>query len=669
MASRFLQKVAFIAVVTTFVCSAALAGQARLINVSSPDGKNALMVECSGGSITWTVTRAGRKIVDPSAVKITLAGKGELTKGVQLLDVKEDRIDETFDLSWGKCRTVRNRCSRARLHLKSGSSILWDLELRAYDDGVAFRYGLPEQPLLGEFVLAGEATEYRLSGDPSVLFTTAPSFTTPHERPYEKMVYSKLPARTLIDMPMLAEWPDGVSAAVTEARLRNFGGMYIESTGDAESPVLSARLSPLPSKPDACVVGKTPHFSPWRVVLLADKAGRHIESNLLICLNDPPKGDFSWVEPGKTTWHWWNGTAEKGLPFPCGMNYETHKYYIDFCARHGITYHSVVADDRPWYVQTHASFGPDPNTDLLRPRPELELPKILEYAKQRGVGIRLWAHWQPLDERLEEVFTKYEEWGVRGLMVDFLDRDDQEMVRFCDRVLESAARHKLHIQFHGSYKPSGEQRTFPNLMNREGVLNLEYLKWSVLCTPQHNVNVAYTRLLAGPTDYHLGGFRSVSSREFKPRNDNPNVLGTRCHHLALYVVYENPMPMVCDTPSAYEGQTGFEFLKQVPTTWDETRFLIGEAGQFVVVARRSDKAWYLGGITNDMVRELAIPLKFLGAGEYEAEVFVDGSLSKKQPNAILLDRRTVTTESSLKVTMASGGGFVAAIRPKSSIVP
>jgi alpha-glucosidase len=398
-------------------------------------------------------------------------------------------------------------------------------------------------------------------------------------------------------------------------------------------------------------------------MLLADEAGRHLESDLLVCLNDSPQGDFSWIRPGKSTWHWWNGTADEGLPFPSGMNYETHKHYIDFCARNGIAFHAVVADDKPWYQQSTADFAPGPDTDILTPRPELELPKILAYAKQRRVGIRLWVHWLALKERLEEAFTRYEEWGIAGLMVDFLDRNDQEMVRFCERVLESAARHKLHIQFHGSYMPSGEHRTFPNLFNREGVLNLEYLKWSARCTPQHNINIAFTRNLAGPTDYHLGGFRAVPADLFQPRNVMPNVLGTRCHHLAMYVVYDNPMPMVCDTPSSYEGQAGFDFLKNVPTTWDETRFLTGRVGEFVVVARRKGKHWYLGGMTNDVGRKISVPLYLLDSGGHEAEIFVDGALSGDEPNAIRLERQTVTAATTLEVVMAQGGGFVVVIRP------
>lgn len=649
-------------------CSGPSGKKPKTVRVVSPDGKNTITAEISGKSgttpLTFAVARSGKTVIEPSALKIVLEEKKPLTDGSHLVEFKEDLLDETFSMPWGKSAVVRNDCSQALLRLKNAEGVLWNLELRAYDDGVAFRYSLPVQDGLNDFVLEEEATEFRLAGNPSVLFTSSPEFNSSHEYLYQRKLFSELPTNTLIDIPLLAVWPEGISAALLEAGLRDFAGMYLEQTVDRESPVLRVRLSPLPSGTETCVVGQTPYVSPWRVILLSDEAGKHLESNLLVCLNDPPQGDYSWLQMGKTTWHWWNGTAEEGLPFRCGMNFETHKYYIDFCARNGIAFHAIVADDRPWYKQTLVDFAPSPDTDLLTPRPELEFPKLLRYAEDRGVGVRLWVHWQPLMDRLEEVFTLYEEWGIKGLMVDFLDRNDQEMVRINERILESAARHKLHIQFHGSYMPSGEWRTFPNLFNREGVLNLEYLKWRNWCTPQHNVNVAYTRLLAGPTDYHLGGFRSESPAKFKPRNIMPTVLGTRCHHLALYVVYDNPMPQVCDTPSSYEGQTGFEFLKTVPVTWDETRFLAGEAGEFVVVARRQDRTWYLGGITNQTKRDLNIPLNMLETGEYEAEIFSDGSMNEEEPNAINLSHQTVTTGTLLKVAMAPGGGFVASIRPR-----
>jgi alpha-glucosidase len=467
---------------------------------------------------------------------------------------------------------------------------------------------------------------------------------------------------------MLAVWEDGRAAAITEAQLRDFAGMYLERPGGGNTKVVKTRLSPLPANPNAVAETRVPHSSPWRVVLLADHAGKLLESNLLLSLNDPPESSFSWLEPGKTTLPWWNGEVEHGPPSSPEVNFTINKRYIDFCAENKIKYHAIssVAGDLPWYMQAEPGFGrPWPDSDVTTPRPDLDLPRILEYAKSKDVGIRLWVHWKPLSEKLEEAFAAYERWGIRGLMVDFMDRDDQEMVQWQERVLRAAAKHKLHIQFHGSYKPTGEERTFPNLFNREGVLNLEYLKWSDLCAPPHNVNVAYTRGLVGLTDYHLGGFRATSRDEFQPRDLMPFVLGTRCHQLALYVVYENPMPMVADAPEAYEGQPGFDFVIDVPTTWDETKFVAGEAGDYLVLARRSGNKWYLGGITNWTARELELPLDLLGDGQYDATVYSDTSLDGQKPNELRQETRTVTTKMKLAVALASGGGFVAVIRPTS----
>ncbi|HEX2474868.1 MAG TPA: glycoside hydrolase family 97 catalytic domain-containing protein, partial [Lacipirellulaceae bacterium] len=428
---------------------------------------------------------------------------------------------------------------------------------------------------------------------------------------------------------------------------------------------LQTRLAPLPERDNAVVAAGTPHWSPWRVVLVADHAGKLLESNMLLCLNDPPEGDFSWLQPGKTTWPWWNGTIEHGPPSTPELNFAIHKHYIDFCAEHGIAYHAIssVAEDRPWYAQRDPGFAwPHADTDILKARPDIDLPRILEYAATKGVGIRLWVNWRPLADHLEEAFALYERWGVKGLMVDFMDRDDQEMVQWQERVLRAAAKHKLHIQFHGSYKPTGEQRTFPNLFNREGVLNLEYLKWSDVCSPAHSVNVAYTRALAGQVDYHLGGFRHATRSAFQPRDDRPTVLGTRAHHLALYVVFENPMPMLADIPSAYEGQPGFEFLVEVPTTWDETRFVAGEAGEYVVIARRSGKKWYVGGITNWTVRKIALPLDFLGDGKFEATIYQDVSDDGEKPNELRIETQAVNSKTQLDLTLASGGGVAAVFR-------
>ena len=285
---------------------------------------------------------------------------------------------------------------------------------------------------------------------------------------------------------------------------------------------------------------------------------------------------------------------------------------------------------------------PAPDADVRVPRPEMRLPEILEYARERGVGIRLWVHWRPLSEHLEEAFSLYESWGVKGLMVDFLNRDDQEMIDFTERMLASAARHKLHIQIHGCSKYSGEQRTFPHLFNREGVLNLEFLKWSDLCTPAHNVNVAYTRALAGPIDYHLGGFRSVSRTEFQPRDRAPVVMGTRCHHLALYVVYENPMPMVADAPNAYEGQTGFDFHPRGPDDvgrnpvpgWRSRRVRRGRAPQG---ATRGMSV----GLPIGLRGTIDVPMDFLSPGKFAATTIhrrLDGRITPKRDSPAAVER-------------------------------
>ncbi len=649
-------------------CAGKPGDPAPSVKAVSPDGKNAIAIslpEAAGGAPAFAVTRAGKAVIEPSVFKIVLTGAGDVAAGAKLVESKEDSSDQTFEMPWGKSRVVRDKFTRASLRFESPGGVLWDLEIRAYDDGVAFRYAFPEQAKLADFVIQSESTEFRLAGAPTLLLATTDTFAWSHERNYNRSPYALVPAESFIETPVLAEWPDGMSAVVTEAALRDFAGMYLQRDPGSDSPALRVVLSSRLDRPDVAVIGRAPHKSPWRVIQLADEAGKHVESNLLVCLNDPPSGDFSWAKAGKTTWHWWNGTADEGLPDKSSLlSFDYHKEYIDFCARHGIAYHAVVSDNRPWHQQTILDFLPGPDTDITKPRKGLDLARIIAYGREKGVAIRLWVHWQPVLEHMEEAFGLYEQWGIAGLMVDFLDRDDQEMVDLNWRILESAARHHLHIQFHGSYHPTGEHRTFPNLFNREGALNLEYLKWSMKCDPQHNVDVAYTRSLAGPTDYHLGGFRSLARSDFRARNINPNVLGTRCHHLALYVIYENAMPQACDTPVAYEGQPGFEFIEKVPVAWDETRFLAGKPGEFLVVARRSGSDWYLAGITNAFPRRLAIPMDFLGTAAHEIRLFRDGSMDPEKSNAISVETRSGSSAAPLEVDLATGGGFVAIAKAK-----
>jgi alpha-glucosidase len=345
------------------------------------------------------------------------------------------------------------------------------------------------------------------------------------------------------------------------------------------------------------------------------------------------------------------------------------KKYIDFCAGTGIPTHSLTSDEKtvsPWYYQSALGVAPGPDTDVTRPRPDFDLPAIRQYAASKGVRLWTWVHQGALRGRVEEAFSAFEKMGWSGMMVDFFDHDDQESIEFAESILQSAAHHHILIHFHGVWKPTGWQRTYPNLMNHEGALNLEYLKWSDRCTPEHNLMMAFTRLIAGPMDYHSGGFRAVTRAEFKPQNIAPNVLGTRCHHLAMYVCFDNPNPMVADYPTAYEGQPGFDFLKLVPTWWDETKVLEGKAGEVLVTARRKGETWYVGGMAAKQARDLALALSFLGPGQYQVQLWKDGPDAETNPNHLTTETLNRSSSDRLQIHVALDGGFVARLAPLQS---
>ncbi len=307
--------------------------------------------------------------------------------------------------------------------------------------------------------------------------------------------------------------------------------------------------------------------------MVADAPGRLIESNLVFHLSAPSQiADPSWIKPGKTTFPWWNGYVLPGVDFKPGVNTATMKHYIDFCAAHGIPYHSLDGLDIAWYG---GPIQPNGTTDITKAAPSIDMPELLRYAREKNVRLRLWLHWLALKPQIDEAFRVYEAWGIEGVMVDFMDRDDQEMVAFYHEMASKAAQHHLTVTLHGAYKPTGLERTWPNVLNYEAALNQEYDKWEKPgepgTPPAHNLDIAFVRMLAGPLDYHQGGMRSVLPENYQPHDKGPSVQGTRGHQLAMYVVYQNHLPMLADYPAAYEGQAGLDFLAEVPATWDETR--------------------------------------------------------------------------------------------------
>nr|WP_303776768.1 glycoside hydrolase family 97 protein [Bacteroides intestinalis] len=629
------------------------------LSISSPDGKLKFSLKVTPENISYEVNYKKQPLVENSSLGFNF-DSGEFGSNLKVGKVRRKSIDETYELVVGKVSTARNHCNEMVVPLqeKVSPGRLINLVVRAFNDGIAFRYEFPEQEGWNSYVMYDEKTQFRLSGNPMALLMYLPGYINTHEGVYTHTGYDKIAKKRLIEMPVTLEFENGVFMSITEAAIRDYAGMYLVKEKDAFTGKLSPRLGQEKIKVE---INEFPHRTPWRVISVSDRIGGLLETNILTSLNEPCKiEDTSWIKPCRTTFTWWNGNVVPDSTFSPGNNFETNKYYIDFAARNGLDAHGIYGyAETPWYYDDNFNFGwAGPNADITRPIPCLNMPRIADYAKSKGVGIHLWVHWRPLYDKLEEAFALYEKWGVKGLMVDFLDRDDQEMIRIQEDILKAAAKHRLFIQFHGSSKPSGLTRTYPNEFTREGTLNYEVCKWDTLVNADHDISIPFTRLLAGPADYHLGGFRALPRSKFKIQYVNPYVMSTRCHMMAMYVVLENHLTSLCDKPEAYEGQPGFEVLRTVPGTWDEIRVPLAEFNKYVTVARRSGTDWWVGTLNDGTARTLNLKLDFLEDGKYQAEIYTDAPDADENPNHLNKETRTVTRKDVIELPLAADGGSV-----------
>lgn len=629
------------------------------LSISSPDGKLKFSLKVTPENISYEVNYKKQPLVENSSLGFNF-DSGEFGSNLKVGKVRRKSIDETYELVVGKVSTARNHCNEMVVPLQERVSPgrLINLVVRAFNDGIAFRYEFPEQEGWNSYVMYDENTQFRLSGNPMALLMYLPGYINTHEGVYTYTGYDKIAKKRLIEMPITLEFENGVFMSITEAAIRDYAGMYLVKEKDAFAGKLSPRLGQEKIKVE---INEFPHRTPWRVISVSDRIGGLLETNILTSLNEPCKiEDTSWIKPCRTTFTWWNGNVVPDSTFSPGNNFETNKYYIDFAARNGLDAHGIYGyAETPWYYDDNFNFGwAGPNADITRPIPCLNMPRIADYAKSKGMGIHLWVHWRPLYDKLEEAFALYEKWGVKGLMVDFLDRDDQEMIRIQEDILKAAAKHRLFIQFHGSSKPSGLTRTYPNEFTREGTLNYEVCKWDTLVNADHDISIPFTRLLAGPADYHLGGFRALPRSKFKIQYVNPYVMSTRCHMMAMYVVLENHLTSLCDKPEAYEGQPGFEVLRTVPGTWDEIRVPLAEFNKYVTVARRSGTDWWVGTLNDGTARTLNLKLDFLEDGKYQADIYTDAPDADENPNHLNKETRTVTRKDVIELPLAADGGSV-----------
>jgi alpha-glucosidase len=649
-----------------FLALAAAAG-AEPVVLRSPDGRVEIAFDAvakdggTGTPLTYSVSFRGHPLLEASALRLDLQGQRPLGTDVRIVSAATSTVDETYRPVTGKTSQVRNHAHALRLDLEETVSDRLParrltIEARAYDDAVAFRYVVPEQGALRELRLAREGTEFRLAKDATTYALVLPNDHSMYESEFLKLPASAfsnqggVSSTALIGCPLLLDMPGVAWAAITEADVRDTAAMYlVNPSGSWLGHWFASRLSPDPADPEVAVTGVLPYRSAWRVVLVGDTPGRLMESNVVQALNpEAVVKDTSWIKPGRSSWDWWSGSL--GPDGKKAFTTENMKYYVDFSARSGFEYMLV---DSGW----------SPRDDITKMNSKVDIPELVRYGAAKNVKIWIWAHWSPVDRQLEEAFPIFEKWGVAGVKIDFMSRDDQRMMRWYYRVAAAAAEHHLMVDFHGSTKPSGMERMYPNVVGYEAVLGMEQSKAGARDNPDSHVMLPFTRMLVGPMDYTPGGFENVTAAAFVPRMDAPMVMGTRAHHLAMYVVFEAAIQMVSDHPAAYEGQPGFEFIKGVPTSWDEMRVVDGVPGEHVTVARRRGQEWYLGSLTGWSARSLDIPLDFLGKGSYTAEIYADAPDAAQAPKHVAIEKRRVSGAARLKPALAPGGGYAVRFRP------
>jgi alpha-glucosidase len=644
------------------------AGSDKLV-VASPDGSLTISLSIAakpqpylpGDRIYYRVAYKGVPVLEDSPLGLDFTDGPALDRDVKVVGVARRSNDTSWENPFGARRTVPDRYNEIVVSLEEQIKPFrkLDLVLRAYDEGVAIRYAVPKQDALTGFNLASENTGFYFAHDAFAYALNMGRWDTHNEGPFERILVREIKPASLVNLPLLVEMPGPkIWAAVLEADLTDYAGMYVAGVPEMPNALTSRLAVPPRRRLDQPVIAPLPKATPWRIIMVADDPGRLIERNYLVLDLSAPcaVADTSWIKPGKAAWDWWSGSYATGVSFTPGMNTATMKHYIDFAARHGLEYMLV---DAGW-----APLSEDGRTeDILHYRPEVDVPGIIAYGRSKGVATLLWVEWRALDRSLNEALALFEKWGAAGIKVDYMNRDDQEMVNYYDKVVRKAAEHRLTVDFHGAYKPTGLRRAYPNLLTREGVMGLEYCKWSERITPQHDVTLPFTRMLAGPMDFTPGGFRNAAKGQFVARDIAPMTQGTRAHQLAMYVVFESPLVMASDYPEAYEGQPGFEFIEKVPTVWDETRVLAGEPAHFIVMARRKGDTWYLGAMADWEPRTLDLPLGFLGAGDHEATIFADGPDAATEGTSLSVRKAAVQASGTLSLKLAPGGGAAAILVP------
>ena len=633
-----------------------LSAAPKTYELASPDG--GLRVSISAGDgISYTLTSGEDVLLENSAIGM-FTTDGQVFGGVQPVSKAVRKTDAEYN--------------EITLKFKKFSVVF-----RAYDEGMAYRF---ISNLKTPFKVEQEMARFAFPQD----WNMWAAYVTQHTETLESQFYNSFENRysytpvsewnkdRLAFLPLMVDGPSGKKILITEADLMNYPGMYLYNYDAGQ--VLSGRFAPYPAEVKqgghnnlqmevqsregyiAQCEGVTTF--PWRVVAVSENDVDMVTNNLVYKLATPadPATDWSWVKPGKVAWDWWNDWNIRGVDFKSGINNDTYKYYIDFASKNGIEY---VILDEGWSVNGAA--------DLFQVVPEIDLEMLVKYATERNVGLILWAGYWAFDRDMEKVCEYYSKMGIKGFKIDFMDRDDQYMVDFHRRAAETTAKYRMMADFHGTYKPTGLHRTYPNVVNYEGVHGLEQMKWSDVTVDQvtYDVTVPYIRMVAGPMDYTQGAMRNASRGNYRPVNSEPMSQGTRCRQLAEYVVFYSPLNMLCDSPSNYmKEKECTEFIAAVPEVWDESRGLAGKVGEYIAIARRSGSDWYVGAMTDWSAREMTLDLSFLPEGSYQVELYRDGANADRAASDYRKEIVDLPSDRKINIKMAPGGGWVAKISLK-----
>jgi alpha-glucosidase len=638
-----------------------VAAKQKDFDIRSPDGSITAHIDISG-QIQWSVTHKGQQVILPSKISLQLQDREVLGNNIKLISSQIKTINSSINAINYIKALIRDNYTQLILNCKGGYSIIF----RVYNDAVAYRFTTSRK---GELLIKNEEANFNFSDDDKTFmpiqwdYRDGKNFNSSFEALYHEITLSQFPKDSLAFLPILVDIGQNKKLAILEADLEDYPGMYLDLNetqkglkGVFAPYPLHAQVKGSDSIPDvrADYIAKTSgtRSFPWRAIVISEQDKDLLDQDIVQKLASPSRiADMSWIKPGQVSWDCWNSRNISHVNFVAGLNTETYKYYIDFAAAHHLSY---IIIDGGW-----SSRG-----DLLKVVPSLNLQEVVDYGKQKGVRVILWALWHLINEQMDTVIPYYSKMGIAGFKIDYIDRDDQLAVESTYKIAEKAAEYKMLIDYHGAFKPTGLQRTYPNVVGYEGVKGLENFKWADEDQPRYTNTIPFIRMLAGPMDYTPGAMRNANNANYRAINNNPMSKGTRCQQLAEYVVFYAPLQMLSDNPTAYmREQECTDFISKIPTTFDETVPLDGKVAQYVALARRKGDTWYVGAMTNWTGRELEIDCSFLPPGNYQAEIFNDGLNANREATDYARVVIRVHSTDKIKIKLSNGGGWAARIYP------